>query len=100
MQVYDRTYFDKWYRNPSHRVHTGAEQARTARMAVGVCEYLLGRPIRSVLDVGSGEGHWRGLVRAVRPRVRYLGVDPSEYVVRRFGRRRNLRAGSFEHLDA
>jgi SAM-dependent methyltransferase len=68
-------------------------------MAVAVGEYLLGRPIRSVLDVGSGEGHWRGLVRAIRPRVRYLGVDPSEYVVRRFGRRRNLRAGSFEHLD-
>jgi hypothetical protein len=32
--------------------------------------------------------------------VRYLGVDPSEYVVARHGRRRNIRLGSFEELPS
>jgi SAM-dependent methyltransferase len=69
-------------------------------MAVALAEFLLGRPLRSVLDVGSGEGEWRGLLRRIRPRARYVGVDPSEYAVRRFGRRRNLRLGSIEQLGA
>jgi SAM-dependent methyltransferase len=51
-----------------------------------------------VLDVGSGEGQWHGLVRELRPRARYVGVDPSGYAVRRFGRRRNLRQGTVEQL--
>ncbi|HVR72624.1 MAG TPA: class I SAM-dependent methyltransferase [Vicinamibacteria bacterium] len=95
---YDRTYYDKWYRDPRHRVHTRAERARAVRMTVALAEFLLGRTVRSVLDVGSGEGQWRDLLRAVRPRARYVGVDPSEYAVRRFGRPRGLRLGSIEEL--
>lgn len=98
--LYDRAYYDKWYRDPKHRVHTKAERARTVHMAVALAEFLLGRPLRSVLDVGSGEGEWHDLLREIRPRARYLGVDPSEYAVRRFGRRRNLRLGSLEQLPA
>jgi SAM-dependent methyltransferase len=97
---YDRTYYDKWYRDPRHRVHTRAERVRTVRLAVALSEFLLGRPIRSVLDVGSGEGQWHDLVCAIRPRARYVGVDPSEYAVRRFGRRRNLRLGSIDDLGS
>jgi SAM-dependent methyltransferase len=80
-------------------VHAPAERARTVRLAIALTEFLLGRPLRSVLDVGSGEGQWHGLVRAGRPRARYVGVDPSPYAVRRFGRRRNLRLGSIDTLD-
>jgi len=32
--------------------------------------------------------------------VRYLGVDPSEYVVARYGKRRNIRLGAFERLPS
>ena len=32
--------------------------------------------------------------------MRYVGVDPSQYAVRRFGRRRNIILGSAETLDA
>jgi SAM-dependent methyltransferase len=95
---YDRTYYEKWYRDPRHRVHTRAERARTVRLAVALSEFLLGRPVRSVLDVGSGEGQWHDLLREIRPRARYVGVDPSEYAVRRFARRRNLRLGSIGEL--
>jgi len=95
---YDRGYFDKWYRDPRHRVGGGATLRRKVAMVVGVAEYLLQRPLRSVLDVGCGEGRWRQVLRRLRPAAVYEGVDASEYVVRRYGRRRNLRLGAFGTL--
>src|SRR5687768_16343341 len=97
---FDRAYYRKWYADPRHRVHTAAERARTVRYAVALAEFLLARPLRSVLDVGCGQGEWQPLLRELRPRARYVGVDPSEYAVRRFGRRRNLRRGGVEDLAA
>ncbi len=67
-------------------------------MVVGVAEYFLRRKVRSVLDIGAGEGRWRAELRRLRPSIRYVGIDPSEYVVRRHGRRRNIRLGTFEAL--
>jgi SAM-dependent methyltransferase len=97
---YDREYFDRWYRDPKRRVLDGPEIARRARLVVAVAEYLLERPVRSVLDVGCGEGNWRAPLKALRPRLRYQGVDPSDYAVRRFGRSRNIVQGTAESLDA
>jgi SAM-dependent methyltransferase len=95
---YDEAYFTKWYRDPRTRVHTPDAVRRKIRMVVAVTEYFLGRKLRSVLDVGAGEGTWGREIRRMRPGVRYLGVDPSEYVVSRYGKRRNIRLGSFEEL--
>ncbi len=67
-------------------------------MVLGVAEHFLGRNVRSVLDIGAGEGTWRTELRRLRPGIRYQGVDPSEYAVRRFGRRRNIRLGTFADL--
>jgi SAM-dependent methyltransferase len=97
---FDRAYFDRWYRDPRHRVLDAAEIARRAALVLSVAEYVLERPVRSVLDVGCGEGNWRAPLLARRPRLRYVGVDASEYVVRRYGRRRNILRGSAEALDA
>jgi len=95
---YDRAYFDRWYRHPAHRVKSQQYLARQVAFVVGVAEYLLERRITSVLDVGAGEGNWRPLLRRMRPGLRYYGVDPSEYAVRRYGRRRNIQQGSFANL--
>jgi SAM-dependent methyltransferase len=65
------------------------------RLALAAAEYVLEREVRSVLDVGCGEGRWRAPLRRARAGVAYQGVDPSEYVVRRFGRRRNILLGTF-----
>jgi SAM-dependent methyltransferase len=95
---YDEAYFEKWYRNPRTRVHSPDAVRRKIRLVLGVTEYFLRREIQSVLDVGAGEGTWGRELRRLRPGVRYLGVDPSEYVVARHGVRRNIRLGSFEQL--
>ncbi len=69
-------------------------------MVLGVAEYFLRRKVRSVLDIGAGEGEWRVQLRKLRPDTRYVGIDPSEYAVRRYGKRRNIRLGSFEDLSS
>ena len=97
---YDEAYFTKWYRDPRTRVHAPDSVRRKVRMAVSVAEYFLGRKLRSVLDVGAGEGTWGREIRRLRPGVRYLGIDASEYVVARHGRRRNIHLGSFEELPS
>lgn len=97
-KLYDRAYFDRWYRTSAHALFHADLLPRRVQLAVSAAEYLLERPIRSVLDVGCGEGRWRALLRAARPGISYLGIDSSEYAVRRFGRRRNLRLGSFGDL--
>ena len=99
MKRYDRSYFHRWYRNPRTRVITPADTKRKAQLAVAAAEYMLGRPVRTVLDVGAGEGTWLAALRAIRPGVRYMGVDPSEYAIRRFGKRRNIHWGTFGSLD-
>jgi SAM-dependent methyltransferase len=97
-KLYDRDYFDKWYRDPKHAVTSREQLKRKAALAVATTEYYLGREVRSVLDVGCGEGVWRRPLRALRPRIEYAGVDSSEYVVARFGRTRNIRLATFGQL--
>ena len=99
-KTYDEAYFAKWYQDPRTRVHAPESVRRKVRMVVSVAEYFLRRKVRSVLDIGAGEGRWRAELRRLRPDIRYLGVDPSEYVVRRHGKRRNIRLGSFEDLPS
>lgn len=95
MKRYDRDYFERWYRRPGTRVISPALTRRRATFALSAAEYLLDRPVRSVLDVGCGEGAWGMAMRRSRPGLRYVGVDPSEYAVERFGRRRGVRLGRF-----
>ena len=96
---YDRSYFDRWYRKSRIGVGSAEFIARKVRLAVSATEYLLARPVRSVLDVGCGEAPWRAVLRRMRPGLRYQGVDSSEYVVERHGRQRNIRRGSLGELS-
>jgi len=97
---FDERYFDRWYRDPTHRIGTTADLERLVRFAVAAAEYVLARPIRSVLDVGAGEGRWAPVLRRLRPRALYSGIDPSDYVVARYGHRRNIVRGTLDDLDA
>lgn len=90
---YDAAYFQRWYREGG----IGGRQrlARKVALAVAAAEYHLERPIRSVLDIGCGEGAWRAPLLKLRPRAAYLGFDASEYAIARYGRSRNLRLARF-----
>jgi len=95
---YDAQYFEKWYRDPKSRVSTTASAERKARMALAVAEYYLEAPVRSVLDVGCGEGQWAPVLQALRPGLAYRGIDASAYAVRKWGAKRNLVLGTFADL--
>lgn len=95
---YDRRYFDHWYREDAAGVGRGALLRRKVALAVAMAEHYLGRPLRSVLDVGCGEGAWRAPLLKLRPELSYLGVDSSEYAVARYGAKRNLRLVHFRQL--
>ena len=99
-KTYDEAYYTKWYRDPRTRVHAPESVRRKVRMVASVAEYFLGRKLRTVLDIGAGEGAWRAELRRFRPEIRYVGVDPSEYVVARYGKQRNIKLGSFEQLTS
>ena len=98
MKQYDKAYFDRWYHS-GKRIGSPASLKRKVSMAVAMTEFIMDRPIKSVLDVGCGEGRWQPVLRKLRPRVTYLGIDSSEYAVRQFGTQRNIRFGRFEELE-
>jgi SAM-dependent methyltransferase len=98
MKLYDRAYFERWYHDRDTRILMRDTLDRKVALAVASAEFVIGRRIRSALDVGCGEGAWRAVLRRLRPRLRYTGVDGSQYVVRRHGRRRNIRLARFGDL--
>jgi len=98
MKSYDRAYFERWYRDPNDRVSTRQSLERKARMAIAVTEFLIGRRVRTILDVGCGEAPWFPVVRRLRPEASYIGIDSSDYVLERFGAVRNIRRGNLGDL--
>ncbi len=95
MKAFDQSYFDKWYRSSAHKVRTRTDLARRAAAAIAVTELILERPVKRILDIGCGEGEWGTALLALRPLAKYVGVDPSEYAVKRYGTSRNIRIGGF-----
>jgi SAM-dependent methyltransferase len=94
-KIYDQDYFERWYRDPRYAVIHHEVLARRVQLAVSAAEFVLERRIRRVLDVGCGEGPWRELLKIARPNASYLGVDSSEYAIKRYGKSRNLKLGRF-----
>lgn len=92
-KVYDRDYFQRWYRD--FGIGGRGRLQRKVALAVATAEYHLERPVRSVLDIGCGEGVWRAPLLRLRPKLRYLGFDSSEYAIHRFGARRQLHLARF-----
>ena len=97
MKAYDRKYFDRWYRG-ADAPRGEAELRRSVALAVSVAESILNRELRTVLDVGAGEGRWQPILYELRPEASYLGIEPSRYALERFGDARNLRRGRFDEL--
>lgn len=95
---YDAAYYERWYRRSNVGVGHREFVERKVRLALAAAEFVLGRHVASVLDVGCGEAPWRAILRRLRPGVRYLGFETSAYAVRRYGRARNIRRGGLTDL--
>ena len=96
---YDQVYFDSWYRGKESPIGSRSVLGRKVSHAVALTELVLDRPLRSVLDVGCGEGRWQPEVSKLRPGATYLGIDSSDYVVKRYGAKRNIRLGTFAEIE-
>jgi SAM-dependent methyltransferase len=92
---FDADYYRRFYVDRRTRV---SDLAAVRKLVAFVAGYLgfLGVPVRSMLDVGCGLGHWRTAARTAWPRARYHGLECSGELCARFGWTR----GSVVDLDA
>jgi predicted permease len=97
-KAYDAAYYQRWYRDARTRVTSDRVLERKVHVALSAAEYMLGRRVRRVLDVGCGEGRWYLALKRMRRRIEYVGVESSDYAVRMFGKSRHVRRGSFGTL--
>jgi predicted TPR repeat methyltransferase len=81
---FDARFYERFYENPKTRVTSREEMEARAR-AVAAAVRLLDVPVRTILDAGCGLG-WmrRGLLKQF-PRARYVGLEVSEHLCRRYG---------------
>jgi SAM-dependent methyltransferase len=95
---YDEKYFARFYRDPRHRVTTPAALARRVALVVAMAEEVMERRVETVLDIGCGEARWRAPLLKLRPKLRYTGLETSEYALDRYARSRNIRPLGFADL--
>ncbi len=81
---FDVDYYRRHYRDPRTAVTSRLEMARRAQFIAAFVEYL-DLPVRTILDAGCGMGWLRAPLRRALPRARYVGLEASEYLCRRFG---------------
>lgn len=83
-EPFDANYYERFYGDPATRVSDQREIQRLARFVHGYLAYLQ-VPVRSILDVGCGVGHWRRACARLWPKARYSGVEYSSYLCGKFG---------------
>jgi SAM-dependent methyltransferase len=85
MQVkFDKSYYDRFYRDPETRSIT---PAATRRQAAFLTAYLkhLEVAVKGILDIGCGTGILLRALQKHYPRARVEGVESSEYLCRTYG---------------
>lgn len=82
---FDADYYRRFYEDDP--VHTAESVARLASAVDGMCSWW-GVPVRTVLDIGAGPGHWRDWYREHRPGVKVTSIDVSEHACRTYGHQR------------
>lgn len=81
---FDADYYRRFYHDPATRVGDLAGVQKLAALVAAWMRYLE-LPVRRVLDVGCGVGHWRTALRTHFPKARYHGVEYSEHLCQQFG---------------
>ena len=81
---FDRSYYDRFYRDPATRVATRRGFLRLGRFVAAYLAHLE-IEVDTVLDLGCGVGHWEEVTREVFPDAEHTGVEISEYLCRELG---------------
>ena len=82
--LFDASFYKRYYMDRKTRVASRADALRLGRFTCAYAAYL-GFTVSRVLDAGCGLGHFRVPVREFFPRARYVGLETSDYLCRRFG---------------
>jgi SAM-dependent methyltransferase len=82
--MFDASFYKRYYVDRKTRVASRADAIRLGRFVCSYVDYL-GFKVKRVLDAGCGLGHFRVPVRENFPRARYVGLETSDYLCRRFG---------------
>jgi 2-polyprenyl-3-methyl-5-hydroxy-6-metoxy-1,4-benzoquinol methylase len=83
-QRFDKSYYDRFYRNPATRAVTPAASRRQAAFIAAYLRHLE-LPVRRVLDIGCGVGTTLRALGRELPRAQLQGVEVSEYLCERYG---------------
>ena len=83
-EPFGAAYFRKFYLSSTTRVVSAAEMRTRARLIAAILAQA-SIPVRNILDAGCGIGLLRKPFAEVWPRVRYTGLDASEYLCARYG---------------
>ena len=84
MSGFGAEYFRRYYYDPATRVTTAAEMTSRAAVILAVLRQAQ-VPVRRVLDAGCGIGLLRRPLAKLAPRLRYTGLEASEYLCSRYG---------------
>lgn len=79
---FDADYYRRFYEDDP--VHTAESIAHLATAIDGLCAWWE-IPVRRVLDIGAGPGHWSNWYRTNRPDVNVTSIDVSEHACRAYG---------------
>jgi SAM-dependent methyltransferase len=84
MLAFDQAYYRKFYFDPRTAVTTRAEMRARAQLIIAYAGHI-GLPVRRILDAGCGTGMLRKPFAKAFPKARYVGLDISEYLCKRYG---------------
>jgi len=81
---FDAAFYRRFYFNRLTRVTTPGEMRVRAELIAAIIRHAE-LPVRSILDAGCGIGLLRPAFARVMKRARYVGLEVSEYLCRRYG---------------
>jgi SAM-dependent methyltransferase len=93
--LFDRAYYQRYYHDPRTAVTSRAEMRARAGLISAAVHYL-DLPVRRILDAGCGVGLMRAPLLRRLPGARYIGLETSAYLCRRYG----WRHGTMQALGA
>jgi len=81
---FGRDYYQRYYYDPRTAVATRSEMRARARLIAALAQHA-DLPVRRILEAGCGTGMLRAPLLRLLPRARYVGLETSPYLCRRYG---------------